>query len=153
MAVEGLCMSDINDLDLRNFLPYLLTIAAEQASLGFKNLYKDRYGLLRAEWRVLFHLGRYGSLTAKEICARAPLHKTKVSRAVRKLEERRFVVKKEVEADRRHAMLSLTKQGQVVYEDLQNFALLYDEKLSAKLSKQDNISLRRALKILASLPH
>lgn len=145
-------MKDQSDFDLQDFLPYLLTIAAEESSLGFKNLYKDRYGLLRAEWRILFHLGRYGSLTAKDICDRAPLHKTKVSRAVAKLEERRFVTKKEVETDRRHALLSLTKQGQAVYKDLQSFALAYDKKLSAKLSVEDNEILRKALKILASLP-
>ena len=75
-------MQNLGEFDLKDFLPYLLNQAAEEASLGFQVLYKERYGMLRTEWRVLFHLGRYGDMTAKEICDRARTHKTKVSRAV-----------------------------------------------------------------------
>ena len=73
------------DFDLLDFLPYLLNLAAEEASLGFQTLYKTRYGMLRTEWRVLFHLGIYGEMTATEIGERARMHKTKISRAVQKL--------------------------------------------------------------------
>ena len=64
-------MTKKDDFDLQNFLPYLLNQAAEESSLAFQNIYKDRYGMLRTEWRVLFHLGIYGRLTAKEICERS----------------------------------------------------------------------------------
>ncbi|MEL6809365.1 MAG: helix-turn-helix domain-containing protein, partial [Pseudomonadota bacterium] len=73
-------MRDDPDFDVRMFLPYLLNQAAEAASLEFQNVYKDRYGMLRNEWRVLFHLGIYGRMTASDIGARAQMHKTKISR-------------------------------------------------------------------------
>jgi len=79
--------------DLIHFLPYILNQAAEASSLGFQQVYKQRYGMLRTEWRVLFHLGRYGEMTAKDICERARIHKTKISRAVKALEDRRFLVR------------------------------------------------------------
>ena len=69
-------MPDDSDFDVRMFLPYLLNQAAEAASLEFQNVYKDRYGMLRNEWRVLFHLGIYGRMTASDIGARAQMHKT-----------------------------------------------------------------------------
>ena len=86
-------MTENNAFDLQEFLPYLLNQAAEASSLEFQQLYKDRYGMLRAEWRVLFHLGLYGSMTAGEIGRRARVHKTKISRAVHRLAERRFLTR------------------------------------------------------------
>ena len=74
-------MTKKDDFDLQNFLPYLLNQAAEESSLAFQNIYKDRYGMLRTEWRVLFHLGVFGRLAAQEICERPPMHKTKNHRA------------------------------------------------------------------------
>jgi hypothetical protein len=53
-------MSDDPEFELSDFTPYLLNAAAEAQSLRFSRVYKDSYGMLRTEWRVLFHLGRYG---------------------------------------------------------------------------------------------
>ena len=94
-------MSEKDDFDLQLFLPYLLNQAAEAASLAFTQIYKNRYGMLRTEWRVLFHLGIYGTLTAKEIGERARSHKTKISRAVAALEKRRYLKRTRLESDRR----------------------------------------------------
>ena len=105
-------MPDQADFNIQPFSALSDEPGADALSLEFQKSYKARYGMLRTEWRVLFHLGFYGEMTAKEICDRGRLHKTKVSRAVAKLEERRFLTRKEVENDRRQAQLSLTKQGQ-----------------------------------------
>lgn len=139
------------DFDIRDFLPYILALSAEEASLGFQKLYKDRYGMLRTEWRLLFHLGRYGDLTAKDVCARARLHKTKVSRAVTALEQKRFVKRTEVPTDRRHELLSLTPQGTKAFEDLCDAAKLYDRKLLEGFSAQEQSLLKDYLKRLARL--
>ncbi|TYC61803.1 MarR family transcriptional regulator [Rhodobacterales bacterium] len=77
--------------EIRSFTPYLLNMAAERTSEAFSDVYKRQYGMKRTEWRVLFHLGRYGPMSAHEIGARARVHKTKISRAVRDLETKRFV--------------------------------------------------------------
>jgi DNA-binding MarR family transcriptional regulator len=138
--------------DPRDFLPYLLNMAAEEASLQFQAAYKDRYGMLRTEWRVLFHLGRYGAMTAKEVCDRARIHKTKVSRAVAKLEQRRFVRRTEVETDRRHALLALTSSGQAAFGDLSGIARTYDQSLAAEFSQQERMILRNCLIRIAKLP-
>ena len=51
---------ETDEFQLQQFLPYLLNQAAEVSSLEFQQIYKDRYGMLRTEWRVLFHLCLYG---------------------------------------------------------------------------------------------
>ena len=67
-------MTGKDDFDLQYFLPYLLNQAAEEASIAFQKVYKSRYGMLRTEWRVLFHLGRYGAMTATDIGERCLLY-------------------------------------------------------------------------------
>ncbi len=117
----------------------------------FRRHYRLRYGMLRTEWRVLFHLGRYGAMTAKEICDRASLHKTKVSRAVGALERKRFLRRQTQEQDRRHETLALTRQGQTVYADLYEAAKAYDAALSAHFSPEERVVLNRCLQKLAAL--
>lgn len=139
-------MSEIDPFDLQDFLPYLLNQAAEDTSLQFQATYRPKYGLLRTEWRVLFHLGCYGDMMAKEICERARLHKTKVSRAVSALEARRLVNRVECDTDRRQAMLSLTHQGHVLFENLRSDAEAYSRQLQSRLGDADLAHLRRILK-------
>lgn len=142
-------MSEKDDFDLRDFLPYLLNQAAEESSLAFQKVYKGRYGMLRTEWRVLFHLGAYGQMTAKEIGLRASIHKTKISRAVQKLTEKRFVSRTRDENDRRSELLNLTPLGEAAYRDLRGVAQDYDARLARQFTNGEVALLRMMLKRLA----
>ena len=144
-------MPENQDFDLIDFLPYLLNQAAEESSLAFHQVYKARYGMLRTEWRVLFHLGRYGALTAKDIGARAKMHKTKISRAVAKLTERRFITRSRDENDRRSEHLQLTPAGEAAYRDLRGQAASYDKQLAGRFTADEEKALRRMLRQLAGI--
>ena len=52
------------DFQLDDFLPYLLTNAAEATGRAFSAHYRDAYGMSRAQWRIMAHLGRGTPLTA-----------------------------------------------------------------------------------------
>lgn len=138
--------------DLKDFLPYLLNIAGEVTSSGFQSSYKNQYGMTRTEWRVLFHLGRYGDMTARDICARARTHKTKVSRAVSALERLRFLRRQKDLEDRRFETLCLTPEGYKAYKALCDKARQFDRALSAQFTADENAILRRCLRQLADLP-
>lgn len=140
---------ETDNFDLQDFLPYLLNQAAEASSLEFQKYYKNRYGMLRTEWRVLFHLGLYGQLTASEIGQRARMHKTKISRAVHRLTERRFVTRRRDEGDRRVEHLALTRQGQAAYAELRDVAQRYDAELLNALDPAEAELLRRVLRKLS----
>ena len=144
-------MTKKDDFELQNFLPYLLNQAAEESSLAFQNIYKDRYGMLRTEWRVLFHLGIYGRMTAKEICERSKMHKTKISRAVARLEARRFLTRERGADDRRLEYLELTPAGRKAYDELRAVAMDYDAQLAEAFSKEEVAVLRKLLTHLAKL--
>lgn len=137
---------------LPHFLPYLLNQAAEAASREFQDYYRARYGMLRTEWRVLFHLGCYGDLSAKQICEKALIHKTKVSRAVAALEDKRYLTRNPSDADRRIEMLTLTTAGHGVFNDLSRAAEGFENKLEGGLDPAEITALRRALLKLSNLP-
>lgn len=136
--------------DLQLFLPYLLNQAAEAASLAFQRDYKAHYGMLRTEWRVLAHLGQYGPMTARAICDRSHLHKTKVSRAVAALAARRFLERATQDSDRRTELLRLTPAGQAAYADLGQVALAAEARLRDRIPPEDWAVLKRCLALLAA---
>ena len=138
-------MASETDFDIRQFTPYLLSQAAEESSLAFQSIYKDRYGMLRGEWRVLFHLGIYDRMTAKDITYRARIHKTKVSRAVHKMQAKGYLTRMQDQNDRRKEWLQLTTLGRTVYEDLRRAAQNYDRVLLDSFSDGDIIVLKRLL--------
>lgn len=110
--------------------------------------------MLRTEWRVLFHLGRYEEMTAKEICQQAMLHKTKVSRAVHALEKKGFLQRKTNAQDRRVEFLSLSPQGQKVFSELSVAAGAFESDLAKQLSVDEMENLRATLsKLIATTPH
>ena len=142
---------DQAEFDLADFIPYLLNRAAEKTSHYFEYVYKSKYGMLRMEWRVLFHLGRYGALTAKEICQKGDLHKTKVSRAVAALEDKRFLTREAQAHDRRYETLKLSTQGFTVYQDLCLQAADFHHRIVARLAEGDEKALLRALRNLIDI--
>ncbi|MDX3924644.1 MAG: MarR family transcriptional regulator [Shinella sp.] len=127
------------DFDLNSFLPYRLNRATEFVSLGFAALYRDRYGMTRPEWRTLAALGANSRMTATEIGIHSSMHKTKVSRAVRALEKRRWLKRSENEADRRVEHLELTDLGIRHYRELVELARGYEKVLSGLLG-EDGLS-------------
>jgi DNA-binding MarR family transcriptional regulator len=144
-------MTKSAEYDLVDFTPYLLNQAAEVTSLAFQKHYKTRYGMLRTEWRVIFHLGKYGPMHAKDICTRARIHKTKVSRAVAALEQKRFLSRDSEERDRRQEILSLTRHGQGVFQELFKAAQQFDAKLMRGFSADEQDILKRCLIRIADL--
>lgn len=121
------------DFDLEAFLPYRLNRAAECVSLRFAAEYRGRYDMTRPEWRTLAALGAEGRMTATEIGAHSAMHKTKVSRAVRALEERRWLRRQVDEADRRIEHLELTAAGRRIHAEMVVLARRYEEELAALL--------------------
>ena len=124
------------DFDLESFLPYLLNQAAEATSKSFQASYKATYGMTRTQWRVLANLGKFGSMTARDICAISHIEKTKVSRAVSALEEDLLLSRAISPQDRRAEILSLTDRGREVFADLGQKAIEYDLALRAQIGPQ-----------------
>lgn len=124
------------DFKLETFLPYRLNQAAERISQRFAAQYRARYRMTRPEWRTLAALGAYGRMTATEIGANSSMHKTKVSRAVRALEEKRWLRRSEDEQDRRIEHLELTPAGKRTYGEMLTLARDYERELATLLGEK-----------------
>ena len=134
-------------LVLETFLPYRLNRIASAVSRDFKAVYGHRYDLTVPEWRVLATLGEFGEMSATAIGAHSSMHKTKVSRAVRALEQRRWLKRREVLEDRREEILSLTSLGRKAYGEIIPRALAFEQSLVASLGP-DAAALLEALDLL-----
>lgn len=139
---------DRPEFDLQAFLPYLLNQAAEATSRGFHAIYRESYGFSRTQWRVMANLGKFGAMTARDICAISHIEKTRVSRAVAALEAGGLLRRMPSERDRRAEILSLTDRGREVFADLGRRALDYDRDLRARLGAETAGRLDAILAVL-----
>lgn len=137
--------------DLQDFLPYLLNQAAEAASQGFQDIYRDSYAITRTQWRVMANLGKFGSMTARDICRISHIEKTNVSRAVGHLERKGLLARSRYEQDRRAEILSLTEKGQAAFADLGKRAVDYDHALQKELGAKAAKDLNRILRAIIAM--
>ena len=90
-------------------------------------------------------------MTAKEIAERSKMHKTKISRAVQRLAERRYLTRTRDGRDRRSERLALTPAGESVYRDLRSVAEEYDSHLARQFTRGEEALLRMMLRRLAGM--
>jgi DNA-binding MarR family transcriptional regulator len=123
-------------LQLEAFLPYRLNRIAAAVSQDFRAVYGPHHDLTIPEWRVLATLGQFEEISAKAIGRHSAMHKTKVSRAVRALEERRWLRRRESEADRREEILTLTASGQKAYREIVPKAVAFERRIVEELGSK-----------------
>jgi DNA-binding MarR family transcriptional regulator len=126
-------MSDPFVLD--GFLPYRVAVLAGRLSREFSAVYQERFGLSRAEWRVMAHLSQEAEVSVREIHARVDMDKSKVSRAATRLEEAGIVTKRISDRDRRLVVLALTETGSAMMAELAQAAQEYHADLLNRLGE------------------
>src|SRR5216110_2576607 len=94
-------------LKLEDFLPHRLNVLSSLVSQALTRVYGG-YSIGIPEWRVLVTLGANGVMTGKAIGAQTHMHKTKVSRAVAQLDQRKLLSRRVNAADLRESFLTLT---------------------------------------------
>jgi DNA-binding MarR family transcriptional regulator len=134
-------------LKLEDFLPHRLNVLSSLISQALTGVYA-RYGIGIPEWRVLVTLGENVSMTGKAIGAKTHMHKTKVSRAVAQLEQRKLLARRANRADRRESFLTLTPSGRSVYEELAPGALDFMARLFEVVAPADRPAFDRAMREL-----
>jgi DNA-binding MarR family transcriptional regulator len=144
-TAPGAARGDNAPLKLEEFLPYRLNVVASLVSQALSRIYADRYSIGVPEWRVLVTLGQYGMMTGKAIGSHSHMHKTKVSRAVALLENRKLVARRPNRSDLREAFLALTPAGRAMYDDLAPIALDFAGRLSEAIDTADRAAFERAV--------
>ena len=138
-------MQVADTLELENFLPYRLNRLAYAVSRNFSRIYRERFGLTRPEWRLIATLGQFGVMTATAVAHHSSMHKTKVSRAVTALEQRRWLKRNPDQADRRVEHLMLTKAGLEAYRELVPLGHEFEQRLLTQISARDRKAILAGL--------
>ncbi len=97
--------------NLATFLPYRLAVLSERVSRRLSVEYDRSHGLAVAEWRVLVNLQHVGTASVRDIQAYTNLEKSRVSRAVARLETAGLVRKQTSKEDARLVAIALTDEG------------------------------------------
>ena len=138
-------ISNPKALNLKEFLPYRLSVVTNKISRNLGKLYSHRFNLSIAEWRVMAVLGQDSDLSADEVCDKTEMDKVTVSRAVTKLLGKKQIVRKFSDKDRRRSMLRLSRSGYAIYAQIVPLAISYENNLLAGLSKREQQQLDKLL--------
>lgn len=96
---------------LSDFLPYRLAVISERISNRLSVDYAASHSLSVAEWRVLVHLQHCGVVSVRDVQGFTNLVKSRVSRAVGRLEKAGLVEKHSSTNDARLVEIALTQDG------------------------------------------
>jgi DNA-binding MarR family transcriptional regulator len=127
-----------SDFELETFFPYLVRVFYSDVTRALSAVYQRDYGMMPAEWRTMAILGSATSgLQATEIVARSSMDKVVVSRAVKRMEERGFLVRESNAADGRSFLLKLSEEGRAVYADLGPKLKAVEQRMLSGLKEQE----------------
>jgi DNA-binding MarR family transcriptional regulator len=132
-------------MKLQQFMPYRLAVVAEAVSRAIADVYRERFGLSRDEWRVLAALAEAGEMKSRDAALQATLDKMQVSRAVAGLERAGLVARSEDPADRRNRILRLSPAGRELLDELLPMVEAREAELLAALAPAERLALDAAL--------
>ena len=135
-------------LQLQDYLPYRLSVAANAVSRLIARAYEDRFGLTIPQWRVMAVLGDEGALTQQALCGRTLMDKVTVMRAAQGLTRRRLVRRQPNAQDGRSHRLDLSPTGYALYCKVIPLAREYETQLLAGLRASEVALLQRLLRQL-----
>lgn len=137
-------------LVLSQFFPYQLTHLQALVTNNIAQIYTGQFDLSPQQWRVLAVLGNNAPLSAKEISAQANLDKMPTSRAIIGMLEQKLLSKSAHDGDKRSSLLSLTKKGQNIYQQLVPMALKREQELLSVLSSEEQQQIKVMFEKLAN---
>ncbi|MFM2119965.1 MAG: hypothetical protein RL722_1433 [Pseudomonadota bacterium] len=132
-------------MDLQNFLPYRIAVLSEAVSQSVAQVYRERFGLSRDEWRVLAALAEGGAVPTGEVIRSTTLEKMPVSRAVSRLQAAGHVERLPDPDDGRGWLLRLTPAGRSLYLKIVPMVQAREAFLLEALSAEEQAVLNQAI--------
>ncbi len=132
-------------LTLSEFIPYCLSVVSNEISNKIALSYQTQFGIDLHQWRVMAVLGEESDLSAQDVSARTAMDKVAVSRAVKKLIHSNMVSREFDVNDKRRSILSLTSDGQTIYQQIVPLAKTYESNLLQQLSDDEIAELVKLL--------
>ena len=132
-------------LVLSEYLPYQLVNLAKRVSDACNREYGVPYGVSIAEWRVLAQLGQHDALHSRGLGDITFMDKSRVSRALQRLESKGYLFRRTDPEDNRASFLSVTNKGITLYQQIVPRALSWEKGFLDVLTEREQRDLRRIL--------
>lgn len=142
--------TDNQQLVLDQFLPFKMVDLSEQLSSTLSGIYSQEFNLTIAQWRILARLAEQSPLSSKELLQLTSMDKSRVSRAIKEMEQQSWLQRKKADEDNRISKLSLTAAGRELYQQIAPRALAWEADL---LSSLDKTEYQQLLAIMDKLQH
>lgn len=139
-----------DDLLLEEFLPYKLSYLINIISRDLAKLYTDKFGIAHTEWRVLAVLGISSGVSAAFVAEKTAMDKVAVSRAINNLIKQGMVSRIFADEDKRRSELTLSEQGQKIYEKIVPLVIAYERDILQSLNADEKEHLNSILKKLTA---
>jgi MarR family transcriptional regulator, organic hydroperoxide resistance regulator len=110
---------------------------------------RSRLGITGPQRIVLRVLGAHSSLSAKQVAATLHVHPSTLTGVLRRLEGQRLIARSSDALDRRKAILSLTRRGEIVVKDERHTVERAVTRALKKVTARDLACTRRTLRLLA----
>ena len=134
---------------LENFLPYRILEVAQGLSRRMSKMLLEEWDMSVAEWQVLASLSREGAVSVREVEPKTLLDTVAVSRAAKRLTDRKLIKREVNKRDKRLVVLKPTKKGRDVASDIGHLVMEMESELLKGMNVQDRIRLSQLLKTLA----
>jgi DNA-binding MarR family transcriptional regulator len=135
-------------LRLDDYLPYRLSVAANEVSRLVARAYEDRFGISIPQWRILANLAERGPLTPLEVGRCTVMDKVTVSRAAQGLVQRGLLERQANGADGRSHILAMSADGAALYDVVAPLAVEFERALLEAWSADEIERLHVQLKRL-----
>lgn len=133
---------------LNLFIPYRMVNLATNISNACSKIYKNEFDITVPEWRILARLAEHDRLNAKDVGHVTFMDKSKVSRAVKSLDDKGYLLREKDQKDNRANYLSLTEEGGSMYQQIAPKALDWEKRLISVLDASEYRDLMRILEKL-----
>lgn len=146
VLADGKCVDlGPKKVQLNQFVPYRMVHLAANISLSLSKIYKQEFDITIPQWRVLAQLAEQQKLYSKDIGKITSMDKSKVSRAVKGLESKQYLIRQTDKNDNRAAYLSLTDQGVSLYQKIVPKALQWEREFIGILDASEKRDLMKIL--------
>jgi DNA-binding MarR family transcriptional regulator len=136
MAARKQTPADIR-LDLNERLAYRFNRLAGQQLRCLAEMFRPRFKLTLARWKVLSVIGFFSSLSSTEVARHTSLGADKISRTSDQLVRMGLVVRRTDPSDRRRVMLSLSAKGKRINDEIERVRWAIEIELLGALTPRE----------------
>jgi len=135
----------VDKVTIKELLSYRISSVANSMSRGAATEFKKRFNITLGEWRVLGLLGEAQPRSVMEVSRGANLDAGQTSRVVASLTQRGLLLRDEALGAGRPIMLTLTMEGEALYEKLIAVARARNDVFRTSLTPAELQALDRIL--------